>query len=476
MRALGDEGGAVSFSPDGRRLVVGTGRKFQIYETGSWRLGREIPRDTVSALSGLVAFHPNGRMMAVTHTLYQIRLLDPETGQSLATLEAPIPARITALSFSRDGSQLAAATCDGAGQLWNLSQLQEELWRIGLDFNPHLASIPSRAGFPQALSWQGQEVAVWLAILGSGLAFVFAFYSIRHHRRLVRAYEQIESVAEEHRRAAEMTQAHLVHSQKMKALGTLAAGIAHDFNNLLSIIRMSGQLVRRQLQPTGTARQNLQAIERAVGQGKRIVGSILGYTRHPSQPEQSFPMNAVINDTLAMLNAPYLGGLELALELDPTVPLIRGDKSRLEQVLLNLIVNAYEAMKGTGKLTIALRGDPVLPACVLPPRPAPSHVELSLRDSGPGIHPEILPRIFEPFFTTKTGSGEHGTGLGLTTVYAIARQDGLGLAVESVLDHGTTFRIFIPAGGLGGEPPPWAPLAHGGQSQAAVKLPPDPEL
>ena len=101
-------------------------------------------------------------------------------------------------------------------------------------------------------------------------------------------------------------------------------------------------------------------------------------------------------------------------------------------------------MNGRGNLTLQVRTPGTAPACVLPPRPASCFVELTVCDSGPGIRPEDRARIFEPFFTTKTGAGQHGTGLGLTTVYTIAQQEGWGLAVESAPGQGTTFRVVLP--------------------------------
>jgi signal transduction histidine kinase len=114
-------------------------------------------------------------------------------------------------------------------------------------------------------------------------------------------------------------------------------------------------------------------------------------------------------------------------------------------MLLNLVVNAAEAMKGHGTLRLAAQTVSSYADCVLKPRPATSYIEVLVSDSGPGIPEEILPRIFEPFFTTKNAGATPGTGLGLSTVYAMAEQDGLGLGVETS-QHGTTFRIVIPVG------------------------------
>jgi signal transduction histidine kinase len=118
---------------------------------------------------------------------------------------------------------------------------------------------------------------------------------------------------------------------------------------------------------------------------------------------------------------------------------------RLEQILLNLIVNAAEAMNGQGDLRISAHASDSSQGCVLSPRASQIFVEVQVADSGPGIAPDVLPRIFEPFFTTKDVGASRGTGLGLSTVYAIAQQDGLGLRVETELKRGTTFRVLIPA-------------------------------
>ncbi len=450
VRNLSDEGGVSLFSPDGRWLAVGTSAEILLYETDSWGVVRRLPRDSPSAISGLVAFSPDSRILAVTHTLRQVRLVASATGEVLATLDAPTPERITALSFSGDGSVLAAGTDNGQVQLWNLRELRKRLADLRLDWDGEEEGAAERTGGGRTAQTASvvaaplPGAAIWLAALGAAAAFFFALYNVRHHRKLLGAYVAVEEIAARRNRDLEVAQNHLLDSQRMKALGTLAAGIAHDFNNLLSIIRMSSQLVRRQLNPTGLARENLDAIERAIGQGKNIVGSILGYTRPSADSGRTYRLNDAVSETLAMLHAQYLGGIVLTLELNEAAPVLQGDKSRLEQVLLNLIVNAHEAMNGVGKLTLSVRETTEAAGCVLMPRAAGFYLELRVRDSGPGIPADILSRIFEPFFTTKTAQGEHGCGLGLTTVYTIARQDGLGLGVESLPGEGATFRVLLP--------------------------------
>jgi len=149
-------------------------------------------------------------------------------------------------------------------------------------------------------------------------------------------------------------------------------------------------------------------------------------------------------ETMALVGKQFLSGIVLTLELDPKSPPATGSKVRLEQILLNLIVNAAEAMNGQGDLRISVHASDSSQGCLLSPRGAQNFVEVQVADSGPGIAPEVLPRIFEPFFTTKDVGVNRGTGLGLSTVYAIAQQDGLGLGVETELQRGTTFRVLVP--------------------------------
>jgi signal transduction histidine kinase len=444
--SLEDEGGLAWFSPDGRQLAVGSSTEFWFYDTASWQCTARRQRDVVSALSGILAYSADGRRLALTHGVRQVRLLDADTHQVLADFHAPDPERVTALSFNPDGRLLAAATDNREIHLWHLDRLGQELKGLGLGWGTSAPAVPPTffAAEPPLSSLVPPGKAVWLSGGGACLAGLYAFYSLRHHRRLISAYADVEEVATKNRAELRAAQSQLLHSEKMKALGTLAAGIAHDFNNLLSIIRMAGQLVERDLKPTGPAKHNLQDIEQATVQGKQLVRSILGYSRQPQHLGEPYSVQAVVGETLTMLSQQFLSGIVLTLELAPDAPPVRGDKSRLEQVLLNLIVNASEAMGGVGKLLLGVRRQTASQAAILPPRAAPEYVELTVRDFGPGISHDILPRVFEPFFTTKHSGVERGTGLGLTTVYTIAQQDGWGLDVDTKTGQGTAFRILLP--------------------------------
>ena len=150
-----------------------------------------------------------------------------------------------------------------------------------------------------------------------------------------------------------------------------------------------------------------------------------------------------------MLTRQFLSGITLKIELDKNAPAVTGSRNRLEQVVLNLLVNASEAMNSQGELAVGVRmASSPAATPLLAPRSAARYLELYVRDTGPGISPEVLPRIFEPFFTTKHVGATHGTGLGLHLVYTIAQADGLGIGVDTAPGAGTTFRILSP-----GSPP-----------------------
>jgi signal transduction histidine kinase len=256
----------------------------------------------------------------------------------------------------------------------------------------------------------------------------------------------VDRLASERARTLETAHVEIAHSQKMKALGTLAAGIAHDFNNLLSVIRMSNQLTGEAVKGNADVEENVNEVEHAVQQGQKLARSMLGYSREDADDRGPFALPELVEDTVALLSKQFLSGIALTLELDRNAPSARCSRTRMEQILLNLIVNASEAMKGKGTLRIVVRKRQTADGpLLLKPREAASYAEIVVSDSGEGISPEVLPRIFEPFFTTKTRGTVRGTGLGLSTVYTMAEQDGLGLGVESATGRGATFRIVVPA-------------------------------
>jgi signal transduction histidine kinase len=301
-----------------------------------------------------------------------------------------------------------------------------------------------------------------LPLTALALGVAIALYTLRYHQRMMHSYEEVESLATERNQALQAAQAELLHSQKMRALGTLAAGIAHDFNNLLSIIRMGSNFLLRRDISAEEKTQSGQAVERAVEQGKQIVRSMLGYSREPAEGDESYSVVDLVNEAGLLVNQQFLRGITLTLELDRELPLVTGRRGRLQQILLNLMVNASEAMNGQGRLRIAagLTGT-AQGEFVLRPGRAEHYIELVIEDTGPGIDPQIQARVFEPFFSTKPRGASSGTGLGLSLVHSLAEQEKIGLRLESAPGHGTVFTLWIPVGAGAKEVSREATLAGG---------------
>lgn len=232
----------------------------------------------------------------------------------------------------------------------------------------------------------------------------------------------------------------LRHSQRMEALGKLAGGIAHDFNNLLGVIVGGCELLLRGgrlgEQDARRAQDSLKAAERAAALTRQLL--TFG-RRHVAMPEP-VAVGQVLHDLHSMFQR--LIGEDIVFDLDVTAPVtVRVDRAQFEQVIVNLIVNARDAMPQGGRLEV--RAD--VADMAQPPAPdliPGRYVRLSVADSGAGIAPDNLPHIFEPYFTTK--SADRGTGLGLATVFGIVKGAGGHIAVSSRQGHGSVFTIFLP--------------------------------
>ena len=225
---------------------------------------------------------------------------------------------------------------------------------------------------------------------------------------------------------------------RLEILGRLAGGIAHDFNNLLSVmLGAAGSL--RHVAPGAAVALELEAIESAAQRGSGLVRQLLAFARQQVMAPRAMDLNDSIRELSAMLPRLLGAQIELLLDLEEPSRRIRVDPSQWDQVLMNLVVNARDAMKGSGVLRISTGRRLVLDSLALP---AGRYAMVEVTDNGPGIPPEVLSRIFEPFFTTKLDQG--GTGLGLATVQGIIGQLGGQMEVESKPGQGSTFRILLP--------------------------------
>ena len=238
------------------------------------------------------------------------------------------------------------------------------------------------------------------------------------------------------------TERQLIQSQKMEAVGTLAGGIAHDFNNMLAGIQGNLEIIRHQLSPQSTHQKRLSIISQIVQRGAKLSGQLLGYARGGQTEICEINLNRLVEDTLEMFGHAHQQ-ITIETRLSPDTPRISGDRTQIEQVLLNLIINAVHAMPAGGKLVIETHAT-VLGANekreyeIIPGR----YAMFSVRDTGHGMDQETQKQIFEPFFTTKAQG--QGTGLGLASTYGIVKNHKGYIEVFSEPGVGSQFNVLLP--------------------------------
>ncbi|MGE0710392.1 MAG: response regulator [Planctomycetota bacterium] len=246
-------------------------------------------------------------------------------------------------------------------------------------------------------------------------------------------------VSEERRREEVLRQA-----QKMEAVGQLAGGIAHDFNNLLTVLNGYCSLVREGLEADSPWQGPLEEMARTGQRAADLTRQLLAFARKQLVQPRALDLGQVVSASATMLRRLIPATVELRVELDPRPATILADPGQLEQVVLNLVLNARDAMPGGGRILLRSALDA-------------ERVTLSVEDDGQGMPPEVLARVWEPFFTTKELG--RGTGLGLATVYGIVQQAGGQVEVESQLGRGTTFIVAFPRVSDAPAPPRPAPAS-----------------
>ena len=233
-------------------------------------------------------------------------------------------------------------------------------------------------------------------------------------------------------------------SQKMEAIGRLAGGVAHDFNNLLTIINGYSQMVLQDLEPQSELHGQVEEISKAGDRAATLTRQLLAFSRRQVLRPQALDLNSVVSNMGKMLKRLMGDDIELDVRLSSGLRQVKADPGQIEQVLMNLAVNARDAMPGGGKLTIEtsnveLDGSYTETHATVVPGP---YVMVAITDSGTGMDAETKAHVFEPFFTTKPKG--KGTGLGLATVYGIIKQSGGYVWLYSEPGHGTTFKIYFP--------------------------------
>ena len=257
---------------------------------------------------------------------------------------------------------------------------------------------------------------------------------------------------EERRRAEGVlhkTEEQLRHAQKMEAVGRLAGSVAHDFNNQLSVILSYSAFLLDDLKPVDPIRADIEAIKKAGEQGASLTRQLLAFSRQQVLEPRVLDLNAVLQESERMLQRLLGADIDLVTRYAPELFRVRVDPGQIDQIVMNLAVNARDAMPNGGKLTIETKSvvlDESYSSEHFEVIPGP-HAMLAMSDTGLGMDKETQRRIFEPFFTTKDRT--KGTGLGLSTVFGIVKQSGGNIWVYSEPKRGTTFRIYFPKADAG---------------------------
>ena len=280
------------------------------------------------------------------------------------------------------------------------------------------------AQFPDDQVHIAQEVAAQLAIA----------------LRQARLIEKVQTAYEDLKR----TQEQLTQAQKMEAIGQLAGGVAHDFNNLLTVIGGRSSLLLQKLGPDDPSRKHVELIERTSQRAAGLTRQLLAFSRKQVLQPKTIDLNALTAGVMPMLRRLIGEHIEIVLMPGPDLGYVMADPGQVEQVIMNLVVNARDAMPDGGMVKIETANQDVPEPRLHAHGQVPPglYVIVSVQDSGSGIDASTLTRIFDPFFTTKEAG--KGTGLGLSTVHGIVHQSGGYVGVDSVVGRGTTFTIYLP--------------------------------
>jgi len=296
------------------------------------------------------------------------------------------------------------------------------------------------AAYLQEMSAETEEHGFWLHQGKDGKTFEVELIShgMMHAGRRVRLVVA-QDISERRHLELQLRQA-----QKMEAVGRLAGGVAHDFNNLLMVIKGHTELLLNALNPSDVMARKIEQIDRSADRATTLTRQLLAFSRLQVLQPQVINLNSVVEEMGKLLPRLIGEDIELMLRLDENLGSIRADASQMEQVIMNLAVNARDAMPNGGKLILETR------KCELEQSYTASHpfvkpgsyILLDVTDTGTGMDEETQAHIFEPFFTTKEKG--KGTGLGLATVYGIVKQSGGFIWVYSELGKGTSFKIYLP--------------------------------
>lgn len=337
-------------------------------------------------------------------------------------------------------SRIGSYVLDVRADHWARSEALDEILGIGPEY-PH-----NRSGWHALVhpdDRQGMIEHMVNDVIGSGLSCQMEYRIVRPRDGEVRwvlcggemSFDNKKSPIKLAGTVLDITdrrniEAQLLQAQKMESIGRLAGGVAHDFNNLLTVINGYADLALSRTQPDDSVYPQIREIRNAGDRAAELTMQLLAFSRKQVLQPKMLNLNAIVLDADKMLRRVIGEEIELQCILDPALQTVEADPGQLHQVIVNLAVNARDAMPAGGKLTIETAN-------------AGPQVRLTVRDTGHGMDAGTLEHVFEPFFTTKEVG--KGTGLGLATVYGIVRQSAGHISVESAVGHGTTFSVLLPA-------------------------------
>jgi signal transduction histidine kinase len=294
-----------------------------------------------------------------------------------------------------------------------------------------------------------QVVCALHAAQGAGEFSVFAYPLVaRRSGRQKGAILYVRDVTGERR-----LQQQLFRAQKMESIGQLAGGVAHDFNNILQAILGFAEVLATEIPDRDPAHADAIEIRKATERGIALTRQLLAFSRKQVLAAEDLDLKERVGQMGSMLQRLLGTTFELRYDIAAAPAIVHGDASQIEQILMNLVVNARDAMPAGGPIAVGIQPREVAAGEAVrrgPPWRAGRFVRLSVTDVGTGIPPDVLPRLFEPFFTTKAKG--KGTGLGLSTVYGIVQQHGGWVDVDSQMGRGATFAVYLPESVSGGSP------------------------
>ena len=373
-------------------------------------------------------------------------VMEPERGEKLST------SKDNAMHFQdweRHGRDFFYIREPNQGRILYVSPAYERIWGRPVETlynDPH--------SWREALHWEDRERIIAAAAQPSGFQDDYRIIQPSGDVRWIRS--RTYPVLNEHGEAIRMVgfaeditewkrlEGQLLQSQKMDAVGRLAGGIAHDFNNLLTVINGYAQLLEENPAVPENLRSDVASIHHAGKRAAQLTGQLLAFSRKQPLKLKALDLVASVAEEEPILRRLIREDVNLVMVQHPQELCVCADSTQLQQILLNLVLNARDSMQNGGTITVETREEHfdakralMHPGCTLG-----SYALLAVTDDGCGMNAETQERIFEPFFTTKAEG--RGTGLGLATVYAVVKQSGGTIWVNSELGVGTTFRVYLP--------------------------------